>query len=92
MPRPDPDKAWHKFNHNELIEILVIGGVRNYFLIYTYPPAGFEVAKPENVLDLELWQGWILKYLGPGTGYKLDTSTREHGIAEFKRRKTELGY
>jgi len=92
MPLPDPDKAWHKFEQSRSIEVLVIGGVNRYFLVYSYPPAGFEVAKPEEVPDLDLWRGWILKYLGPGSGYTLDTSTEEHGITEFKRRKTELGY
>ncbi|GAH58221.1 unnamed protein product [marine sediment metagenome] len=92
MPLPDPDKAWHKFEHSRSIEVLVIGGLRRFFLIYSYPPAGFEVAKPEEVPDLDLWRGWILKYLGPGSGYKLDTSTERDGEAEFKRRKTELGY
>ncbi|MBA7542044.1 hypothetical protein ES705_34360 [subsurface metagenome] len=92
MPRPDPDKAYHKFNHSPQIEVLTIGGINAYFLIYAYPPAGVTIAKPEDVLSYELWRGWILRYLWQPGYYYLDTATYREGYAAFKARKTELGY
>ncbi len=92
MDRSNPDKGYHDFEHTRSIEVKVIGGMRDYFVVYAYPPAGFEIARPEDILELELWQGWILEWLYNEKVYFLDTSTRLHGEAEFKRRKTELGY
>lgn len=92
MDREEPDKGFHRYTHNDFIEILVIGGINDYFLAYAFPPAGFEVANPEDILNLELWQGWILQWLWNEKVYRIDTTTREHGIAQFLRRKAELGY
>ncbi|MBA7495984.1 hypothetical protein ES702_06580 [subsurface metagenome] len=92
MDRVNPDKGYHDFEHTRSIEVKVIGGMRDYFVVYAYPPAGFEVAKPEDILQLELWQGWILEWLYNEKVYRVDTTTREHGVIEFKRRKSDLGY
>jgi len=92
MDREDPDKGWHKFNHSRQVEVLTIGGMNNYFLIYAYPPAGVETAKPEDVLTYELWRGWILELVNYEPTYRLDTATYREGYPAFKARKTELGY
>ena len=92
MDRHNPDKGYHTFEHTRSIEVKVIGGMRDYFLAYAYAPAGFEIAQAEDILDLELWQAWILQWLYNEKVYRVDTTTREHGEAAFKRRKTELGY
>ena len=92
MDRVNPDKGFHVFDHTRSIEVKVIGGMGDYFVIYAYPPAGFEIARPEDILELELWQGWILQWLYNEKVYRVDTTTREQGVIEFSRRKTELGY
>jgi len=92
MDRDNPDKGWHKFDYSREIEILTIGGINNYFLTYAYPPAGFEVVMPEDILDRELWRGLILELVNYEPTYRLDTATYREGYAVFKRRKTELGY
>jgi len=92
MNRENPDKGWHKFNHSREVEVLTIGGINDYFLIYAYPPAGVEIAKPGDVLSYELWRGWILELVGCEPTYRLDTTTYREGESAFKRRKTELGY
>lgn len=92
MDREDPDKGYHHYQHSELVEVLVIGGVNNYFLIYSFPPAGVEVAKPEDAEKLELWRGWILELINYEPTYRLDTATYREGYEAFRRRKTELGY
>ena len=92
MDREEPDKGWHKFSYSREVEVLVIGGMNDYFLVYAYPPAGVETAKPEDVLTYELWRGWILELLTHEPTYRLDTATYREGYAAFKARKTELGY
>ena len=92
MDRFNPDKGYHNYTHSELLEVLVIGGVNDFFLVYCYPPAGFEISNPDDILNLELWQGWIFEYLFNEKVYRVDTSTREHGIPAFLSRKRELGY
>ncbi|MBA7648964.1 hypothetical protein ES703_56756 [subsurface metagenome] len=92
MDRVEPDKGWHKFNHSPELEVLTIGGMNNYFVVYAYPPAGVEIAKPEDILTYELWRGWILELINYEPTYRLDTATYREGYAAFKRRKTELGY
>lgn len=92
MDRDNPDKGWHKFNHSREVEALTIGGMNNYFLIYAYPPAGIEIARPGDVLSYELWRGWILELVNYEPTYRLDTATYREGYSAFKRRKTELGY
>ncbi|MBA7589082.1 hypothetical protein ES708_31157 [subsurface metagenome] len=72
--------------------VLTIGGMKNYFLIYSYPPAGVEIARPEDVLTYELWRGWILQLVNYEPTYHLDTATYREGYSAFKARKTELGY
>jgi len=88
----DPDKGWHKFYHSRVVEVLAIGGMNNYFLVYAYPPAGVEIARPEDVLSIELWVGWILELVNYEPTYRLDTATYREGYHVFKSRKTELGY
>ncbi|GAI78326.1 unnamed protein product, partial [marine sediment metagenome] len=92
MDRSDPDTGWHKFYHSREVEVLTIGGMHHYFLIYAYPQAGIEIAKPEDVLSYELWRGWILQLVNYEPTYRLDTATYREGYTAFKRRKTELGY
>ncbi|MBA7624462.1 hypothetical protein ES703_31871 [subsurface metagenome] len=92
MDRLDPNKGWHKFNHSREVEVLTIGGINNYFLIYAYPEAGVEVAKLEDVLSYELWRGWILELVNYEPTYRLDTATYREGYQAFLIRKTELGY
>ena len=92
MDREEPDKGWHKFSHSREVEVLTIGGINDYFLIYAYPDAGVEIARPEDVLSYELWRGWILELVGCEPTYRLDTATYREGYAAFKARKTELGY
>lgn len=92
MDRENPDKGYHHYQHSELLEVLVIGGINNYFVIYAYPPAGVTIAEPEDVLALELWQGLILELVNYEPTYRLDTATYREGYAAFKTRKTELGY
>jgi len=92
MDRENPDKGWHKFHHSREVEVLTIGGINKYFLVYAYPPAGIEIAKPEDVLSYELWRGWILQLIGGEPTYHLDTATYREGYQAFKARKTELGY
>ena len=92
MDRLEPDKGWHKFYYNREVEVLVIGGMENYFVVYAYPPAGVEIAKPEHTLVYELWRGWILELVNYEPTYRLDTATYREGEAAFKSRKTWLGY
>jgi len=92
MDRVNPDKGFHKYQHDDLVEIMVIGGMNNYFLVYAYPPAGVEIVVPRDVLTLELYRGWILELIGGEPTYRLDTATYREGEAAFKRRKTWLGY
>jgi len=92
MDRENPDKGWHKFCHSREVEVLTIGGMNNYFVIYAYPPAGVEIAMPQDVLTYELWRGWILELIGCEPTYRLDTATYREGYPAFKSRKTELGY
>jgi len=92
MDRLNPDKGFHHYQHNELIEILVVGGINNYFVVYAYPPAGFEISNIDTVEQLELWQGFILQLLNYEPTYRLDTATYREGYAVFKERKTALGY
>ncbi|MBA7694568.1 hypothetical protein ES703_103179 [subsurface metagenome] len=92
MDRDNPDKGWHKFSYSPEVEVLTIGGMNNYFVVYAYPPAGIEIARPEDVLSYELWRGWILELVDTKPTYRLDTATYREGYAAFKLRKTELGY
>jgi len=92
MDRLNPDKGWHKFNHSPEVEVLTIGGMNNYFIVYAYPPAGVEIANPEDVLTYELWRGWILELVNYEPTYRLDTATYREGYPFFKWRKTDLGY
>ena len=92
MDRVNPNKGFHRYQHNEWLEILVIGGIDDYFLLYAYPPAGFVISDPDDILILDLWQGFILEWLWSPKVYRLDINTPEHGEAPFKSRKTELGY
>jgi hypothetical protein len=92
MDRANPDKGYHAYQHNELLQIVVIGGINNYFLIYTYPPAGFEIADPTELETLTLWQGYILQWQPLPKTYRLDVNTIDHGETAFKARKQELGY
>jgi len=92
MDRVNPDKGWHQFYHSRQLELITIGGINDFFLIYAYPPAGVETAKPEDVLCYELLRGWILELVGCEPTYRLDTATYREGYPTFKRRKTELGY
>jgi len=92
MDREEPDKGWHKFRYSSEVEVLAIGGVNDYFLLYAYPPAGIVIAKPEDILPLERWRGWILMLVNYEPTYLLDTATYREGEAAFKKRKTDLGY
>lgn len=92
MDRENPGKGWHKFYHSREVEVLTIGGMNKYFVIYAYPQAGVEIARPGDVLTYELWRGWILELVGCEPTYRLDTATYREGYAAFKTRKTQLGY
>jgi hypothetical protein len=92
MNREEPDKGFYKFSYSREVEVLVIGGMENYFLVYAYPPAGVTIVVPKDVLALELYRGWILHLVNYEPTYTLDTATYREGYVAFKRRKTWLGY
>jgi len=92
MDRFNPDKGWHKFHFSRKVEVLTIGGINDYFLIYAYPPAGVTIAKLGDIFTYELWRGWILELVGCEPTYRLDTATFREGYQAFLIRKTELGY
>jgi len=92
MPRGEVGKFWHKFAHSRTIQVLTIGGIMPYFVVYAYPPEGFEIANPEDILTLELWRGVILELINYEPTYRVDTYTPNDGYEAFTRRKTELGY
>jgi len=92
MDRENPDKGWYKFTHSPQVEALVIGGMNKYFLVYAYPPAGFEIACLDDVPGYELWRGFILELLNTAPTYRLDMATYREGYIRFRARKVELGY
>lgn len=89
---PNPDKAYHRFEHSRFLDVLVIGGIAGHFIVYSFPPGGFEVADTDEVEALDAWRGWVLKFIGPGSGYAVEVSTEQDGIPAFVARKAILGY
>jgi len=92
MWRFNPWEGYHKFKHSREIEVRTIGGMNLFFIVLGYPPAGVEIAQPDDVLSYELWRGWILELMNYEPSYRLDTASYREGEAAFKSRCRELGY
>jgi len=86
----DP-KGFYLYEHNRYIDVLVCGGLNNYFVIYAYSPAGFWYAGLEELELIEPWRGWILQYHPQTQSYKTLINTKNDGYGPFEALKTAIG-
>jgi hypothetical protein len=79
-----------KITHSESIDILATWGVHNNFFVYAFPPAGFEIIEPEDVLNLSTYEGWILQYVPQSDKFNLLVKASRDGYDYFKAERDAI--
>ena len=64
LPIKEPRLGFLKQEHNRYVDVLVTWGINGILFVYSYPPAGFVVKAPEDVLKLQTFEGWIWEQRG----------------------------
>jgi len=83
LPQFDCHAAFAGYEHNQSIDALCTWGCQGIFFVFAYPPAGFVIAKPEDVLKLQTFEGWILERI-PGTNnFNLLVKASREGVDYF---------
>jgi hypothetical protein len=83
----DPRATFSKQAYGDTIETLRTWGVKNIFFVYAYPPAGFEVEKPEDVLGLQVFEGWIFQYVPQTNKFNLLVKASRDGVDFFRQQR-----
>jgi hypothetical protein len=79
----DCHEAYGKIKHSPSIDVLTTGGCKNIFFVFAYPPAGFDIAAPEDVLQLKVFEAWILEYNPQGAFYNTLVKASRDGVDFF---------
>jgi len=82
--------SYSKYQHNQTVDVLCTWGCNNIFFVFAYPPAGFVIAKPEDVLKLQAFEGWILEYQAQDDIFNLLVKASRDGVDYFWKRHREL--
>ena len=83
LPEGDPRTSYKHFIHSASVDVLVCWGVSNIFFVYAFPPAGFMIAKPEDVSKLATFEGWILEYKANISNFNVLVKASRDGISFF---------
>jgi len=83
LPGNDPRTAYQVTQHDLTVDVLSTWGVDGIFFVYAYPPAGFVISKPEDVLKLQIFEGWILEYQAQDGIFNLLVKASRDGVDYF---------
>jgi len=83
LPLKDCHINYHRFQHSQSVDVLCTWGCNGIFFVFAYPPAGFLIAKPQDVLQLQTFEGWILQYQAQGDLFNLLVKASRDGVAYF---------
>lgn len=79
----DPRTFFSSLKYDLRIDEKATWGVNNIYFVYAYPPAGFEIAEPEEVLALKTFEGWIFQYVPQTNKFNLLVKASRDGVAFF---------
>ncbi|MBA7579593.1 hypothetical protein ES708_21464 [subsurface metagenome] len=77
--------TWAEYYRDPYLDILVSKLQEGIFGIYTFPPAGFEVADIGDIERAERCRCWVLQYRADPYGWRILASSQELDEAEFNR-------
>jgi hypothetical protein len=83
----NPRTHFARADYSQTISALATWGVKNIFFVYAFPPAGFDIEKPEDVLNLQTFEGWIFQYVPLTDRYNLLVKASRDGVAFFKAQR-----
>jgi len=75
--------AHRHFEHNQTVDVKTTWGCNGIFFVFAYPPAGFLITHPEDVLKLQTFEGWILEYQAAGNLFNLLVKASRDGVDYF---------
>lgn len=61
LPQGDPYTSYRLTSWNNYFNLKVTGGVNSFFFVYAWPPEGFVVADPEDIIAVQSLEAWILQ-------------------------------
>ena len=79
----DCHTAFKLINYTQSIDVLCTWGCKDIFFVYAFPPAGFVISKPEDVLKLHTFEGWILEYQAQDGIFNLLVKASRDGVDFF---------
>jgi hypothetical protein len=83
----NPRTFFSRQDYGDTLVTLVTWGVNDIFFAYAFPPAGFEIADPEEVLNLKAYEGWIFQYVPQTNKFNLLVKASRDGYEFFKARR-----
>ncbi|MBA7645701.1 hypothetical protein ES703_53459 [subsurface metagenome] len=79
----DCHTAHHEFQHNQTVNVKTTWGCNGIFFVFAYPPAGFIITRPEDVLKLQIFEGWILEHQAQDNIFNLLVKASRDGLDFF---------
>ena len=61
LPYGDPYESYWLTAWNDYFNVKVTGGINGFFFVYAWPPEGFVVADPEDIIAVQTIEAWILQ-------------------------------
>lgn len=81
----NPRTAYQVFEPSDSITTRSTWGVDNIYFVFAFPTGGKTIAKPEDILDIPLFEGWIFQYLPQSDKFNLLVKAGRDGAVLFWR-------
>lgn len=79
----DPHTSFIRKKFSPTINTLASWGVNGIFFVYAFPPAGFTIKEPNDVLKLQTFEGWMFEYKPGAAVMNLLVKASRDGVAFF---------
>lgn len=79
----DPRKAYQKYEYSDSITARATWGVDNIYFVFAFPTGGVTIGKPEDILDIPLFEGWIFQYMPQSDKFNLLVKASRDGSVLF---------
>jgi hypothetical protein len=75
--------AYMRHEHSQSIDVLTTWGCNNIYFVFAFPAAGFDIASPEEVLNLEYFKGFIVEHKPQPDVWNVLVNTERDGVEFF---------
>jgi hypothetical protein len=79
----DPRTSFLKSEYSDSVTVRATWGINNIYFVFAFPTGGVTIGKPEDILDIPIFEGWILQYVPQSDRFNLLVKAGRDGAVLF---------